>query len=81
MIYGDNGSGAYVRIADCTPCEGEEELNSFDTAEENAKRLVFCATHHDELVDAAGELLSFCEAAHHDRTVMTRLRNILRKVK
>ena len=81
MIYGDNGKGWCPRIADCTPCEGEERHLSYAQAEKNAKFLVKCAKHHDELVAAAGELLSFCELAHHDRTVMTRLRNILGKVK
>ena len=55
MIYGDNGKGWCPRIADCTPCEGEEKHLSYAQAEKNAKFLVKCATHHDELVAAVEE--------------------------
>ena len=58
MIYGDNGKGMFVRIADCTPCDGEEKLNSYARAEKHAKRLVLCATHHDELVEILKNLAS-----------------------
>ena len=46
-----------------------------------ADHITMCVNHHEELVDASGELLAFCKQAHHDRTVMTRLANILAKIK
>lgn len=40
-----------------------------------------CALHSSapELLEALGNLLSFCEKAHHDNTILTEARNAIKK--
>lgn len=62
MIYGDTGKGYCPRIADCTPCEGEEKHMTYAQAEWNAKRLVKLGPISTIVLADIGRIMDAAEA-------------------